>query len=622
MKKEVVKRLFLVMLCIGLTLSVMPGVKGACTTCSGGCSSLYCAGGYYYQCASLGGGQYTCCNDPNCGGITGGGTSTSTCFISTSATCSNVFGGVNCGTVAGYYPAAYNCCTPSCPGGGGALPPTPPSTCPSYGCFSIYEREQHCISCGGVYKSGNCATPQQTCQTYGGTCLAGYKVDCGSGKSQVTTCSDSYTLCNHYSGVVGACCQMPACTPTTWTPATSTKCTTEYFTQTSNCGTTRSVYGTKNCVCTGTAPSGAGVIQGSSSYTSGTYTPTAWTYSTTASGSTPCKWKCTTGYHQVGNTCVQDCTNICTNNQKRCNLNNVETCYDGNGDGCYEWITTTSNCQYGCVNPSSTSAYCRNPQNSQSDCSAAGGYWCGGATQNCLLPSTNGQYSCCVNYNYISDCSDASECTAAGGYWCGGNCVTTPCCSPSNLNLCNSLEQCTNQGGQPAANWWYGECHTGTCPCDTGHPDCCNGQAGCESSGGYWVDRDNNGQAECGANKKQVMMSETYYDILGDTKGPEYTPPRTGQDDLPPMVTVGTPVQIGFKGNAPELEDNSDPCISIEVYEGNALNTTIESCGTNVDGWWTVVFTDVVGRSLTFKPVNLHSYGAQDYIQNYQLVQQ
>lgn len=56
--------------------------------------------------------------------------------------------------------------------------------------------------------------------------------------------------------------------------------------------------------CSGTAPTTpTGTIKGVSTYTAG-YTPTSWTYSSDATLATACKWKCDTGYVKSGNGCV------------------------------------------------------------------------------------------------------------------------------------------------------------------------------------------------------------------------------------------------------------------------------------------------------------------------------
>src|SRR3989338_4024708 len=58
--------------------------------------------------------------------------------------------------------------------------------------------------------------------------------------------------------------------------------------------------------CGGTAPAQAnGIVIGTGTY-SGTYTPNTWTYDNSASAATPCKWKCSTTFHQSGNTCAAD----------------------------------------------------------------------------------------------------------------------------------------------------------------------------------------------------------------------------------------------------------------------------------------------------------------------------
>src|SRR3989344_4360041 len=55
--------------------------------------------------------------------------------------------------------------------------------------------------------------------------------------------------------------------------------------------------------CGGTAPTPANAVVGPSTYTTG-YTPISWTYDSTATTSTSCKWKCNTGYYQSESACV------------------------------------------------------------------------------------------------------------------------------------------------------------------------------------------------------------------------------------------------------------------------------------------------------------------------------
>ncbi|MDI6721569.1 MAG: PKD domain-containing protein, partial [Candidatus Aenigmarchaeota archaeon] len=54
--------------------------------------------------------------------------------------------------------------------------------------------------------------------------------------------------------------------------------------------------------CGGAEPSGLGIVKGLVGFTSGP--AQSWTYDTTATTSTPCKWKCGAGYRQSGNGCV------------------------------------------------------------------------------------------------------------------------------------------------------------------------------------------------------------------------------------------------------------------------------------------------------------------------------
>ena len=70
-----------------------------------------------------------------------------------------------------------------------------------------------------------------------------------------------------------------------------------------NTATWNGVYNWENPQsCSGTAPTGGNLVQGPTTYTYG-YTPTSWTYNVSATTSTPCQWKCTSGV-QSGNTCI------------------------------------------------------------------------------------------------------------------------------------------------------------------------------------------------------------------------------------------------------------------------------------------------------------------------------
>jgi hypothetical protein len=56
--------------------------------------------------------------------------------------------------------------------------------------------------------------------------------------------------------------------------------------------------------CEGTPPIvNEGVIMGPANYTAST-NQTKWIYERTATDTTPCKWKCDTGYSKNGNTCT------------------------------------------------------------------------------------------------------------------------------------------------------------------------------------------------------------------------------------------------------------------------------------------------------------------------------
>src|SRR3989338_7223198 len=90
-----------------------------------------------------------------------------------------------------------------------------------------------------------------------------------------------------------------AATPCKW------KCSTTFHQSGNTCAADVSGAG-GGTACGGTAPTSAnGIVIGTGTY-SGTYTPNTWTYDNSASAATPCKWKCSTTFHQSGNTCAAD----------------------------------------------------------------------------------------------------------------------------------------------------------------------------------------------------------------------------------------------------------------------------------------------------------------------------
>ena len=96
-------------------------------------------------------------------------------------------------------------------------------------------------------------------------------------------------------------CPPPACVDTSWSPDPSTVCSGTSFTQTSNCGDTRSMTGAKSCVCT------------PSTVTNGTV------------GSYPsCTITCNSGYTLSGSSCVS-CgpTEQCSIVHKYCWVSNI-----------------------------------------------------------------------------------------------------------------------------------------------------------------------------------------------------------------------------------------------------------------------------------------------------------
>jgi len=203
------------------------------------------------------------------------------------------------------------------------------SGCLSYYCTSSSSGggvNGYNVACN-VGSAGGCtsSTPYTWCYTSNDCNALKGTSRCSSGTTTDSHCGPLSTMGVSFrvacaNGVGGAsatthyCCLSSAdcnalCTPTTWTPDTLTVCSGTSFTQTSNCGTTRTATGTASCSCQGTAPTGTGVVNGPAVFTTVSYTPSTWTYDAGATTSTACKWKCSSGYVQNGSTCVAEaCT--------------------------------------------------------------------------------------------------------------------------------------------------------------------------------------------------------------------------------------------------------------------------------------------------------------------------
>lgn len=97
-------------------------------------------------------------------------------------------------------------------------------------------------ACGGSFGTmGQCS---------GCTCNWGYQCDMGDDLYSHLHSSGGF-LCSSGCGSDAQCCPPPSCTDSSWSPDPSTVCAGEYFTQTSNCGSTRGAWGTAACPING-----------------------------------------------------------------------------------------------------------------------------------------------------------------------------------------------------------------------------------------------------------------------------------------------------------------------------------------------------------------------------------
>ena len=102
-----------------------------------------------------------------------------------------------------------------------------------------------CSSGTNTGYAGTEPSGQPTLALYNGSTWVGWDWTC-SGSPRCAACLPGYTW-------NGSNCTA-ACTNTSWSPDPSTVCSGTAFTQTSNCGTTRTGHGTKSCTCTPTNP--------------------------------------------------------------------------------------------------------------------------------------------------------------------------------------------------------------------------------------------------------------------------------------------------------------------------------------------------------------------------------
>jgi len=186
--------------------------------------------------------------------------------------------------------------------------------------------------------------------------------------------SASCTEKDHYKFFIRSSC----CTVTSWTPATSTKCSGTSFTQTSNCGTTRSATGTKNC-CTSDSGNSCTVWGGTWYEYDGVSGITSWL---------DCKNYCLShGYNSINHYCPSGgiCSNYC-----RCSKEFLST------------ITGTINCKGSCIAP-----HCLD------DCPYSGKKRCKSSQSS--VTCGNYDSDSCLEYNFANSEYCSNGCNDATG---------------------------------------------------------------------------------------------------------------------------------------------------------------------------------------------------------------
>ncbi len=138
--------------------------------------------------------------------------------------------------------------------------------------------------------------------------------------------------------------------------------------------------------CTGTAPTGTGVVRGNATYT-GTNTPSSWTFTNSPSPGT-CYWTCGSGYSQNGTTCE---------------------------------VTPSGTCGDGIIQNPDTQGI-----NEQCD---------GGSC--CIPPGQPGQ---CTYRTSTSTCSSTTACTGPGNPGTTQTTTTTQYCTGSSANCTGSVQ--------------------------------------------------------------------------------------------------------------------------------------------------------------------------------------
>jgi len=224
-----------------------------------------------------------------------------------------------------------------------------------------------------------------------------------------------------------------ACTDSTWSPDPSTQCSGVSFTQTSNCGNTRTMTGTATCyACSGTTCSP--VSSGTSGYLSSNCNNTCTTSSCTDSTWSPDP---STQCSGVSFTQTSNCGNTRT-------MTGTATCYACSGTTCSPVSSGTSgylssNCNNTCTTSSCTdSTWSPDPSTQCSGVSFTQTSNCGNTRQatgtgNCTYYYTCNTSQQCVTKTVTTPSAPASSCT-----------TNSDCSSAIN----GSCSKATTQNGQ------------------------------------------------------------------------------------------------------------------------------------------------------------------------------
>jgi len=153
----------------------------------------------------------------------------------------------------------------SCTDNSGCPPPTCSASCTSWSAWSSWSsdcgsssrtRTRTCtrtdcstwIDSDSQQRYVDCTVCTPSCGTW--IVTSPWSPSCGSvSRSTARTCVNAdcstYSETGTQTGYID--CSVPSCTPTNWTPDPSGTCNTDTVTQTSNCGTYRTVSGTMDC---------------------------------------------------------------------------------------------------------------------------------------------------------------------------------------------------------------------------------------------------------------------------------------------------------------------------------------------------------------------------------------